>query len=216
MEIKAFINNEFSENCYVIYDKSSKEAAIIDPGMRYDQEKQNVASFVKSNSLSIKYILLTHSHVDHIFGSDFCVKEFGIEVYGNLEDQLGLPAPQVQSEMFGVGDSGFVPSITKKLEEGDELTFGNVTVKVIDCPGHSHHGLCFYCPNEKVVFTGDVLFNLSIGRSDFGSKFGGNGERLVTNIKNKLLILPDEVEVYPGHGPKTTIGFEKIHNPFLS
>ena len=215
MKIKVFINNEFSENCYIAYDEVSREAVIIDPGMRYEKEKKNVSDFVKTNSLTIKHILLTHYHVDHVFGCEFCTKEFGLGLTGSLEDQLGLPTPKMQSELFGVGDCGFIPSISADLHEGDELSFGNITVKVIDCPGHSHHGFCYYMPEEKILFTGDVLFNMSIGRSDFGEQFGGDGEALVENIKSKLLTLPEDVDVYPGHGPRTAIALEKSRNPFL-
>lgn len=215
MRIKVFINNEFGENCYVAYDETSKEAIIIDPGMRYDDEKQKVGDFVKTNNLIIKHILLTHSHVDHVYGCDCCSKEFNLPISGSLEDQLGLPTPQMQGELFGVGDCGFVPSIEIPLKEGDELAFGNLSIKVIDCPGHSHHGLCYYIPEAKVVFTGDVLFNMSVGRSDFGSQFGGDGAKLIENIKSKLLTLPQDVDIFPGHGPRSAIALEATRNPYL-
>ena len=215
MKIKVFINNEFGENCYVAFDESSKEAIIIDPGMVTEKEQQKVGSFVKDNELTIKHILLTHSHVDHVYGCSYCVKEFGLGITGSLEDQLSLPSAHLQAQLFGVTDCGTVPSITTNIGEGDTLQFGNLDIKVIDCPGHSHHGLCFYIPQAKVVFTGDVLFNMSVGRSDFGPKFGGDGAKLIENIKNKLLTLPSDVDVYPGHGPRTAIELEIKRNPYL-
>lgn len=215
MKIQAFRCNEFAENCYVAYDDESLEAFIVDPGMKYENEWQQVFNYVSEHKLNIKYIFVTHYHLDHIFGTGKCVEEFGVELSGSIEDQLGLPSPQIQSQMFGLPFSNTISSITNNIVEGDKLLLGSKIIEVIDCPGHSHHGLCFYVPSAKALFSGDVLFYCSIGRSDFGRQMGGDGMLLVEGITTKLLILPSDVVVYPGHGPITTIEKEIKHNPYI-
>ena len=215
MKVEQFRCNEFVENCYVAFDEETLEAVIIDPGMKYKQEWDSFRSFISDNNLNVKHILLTHYHLDHILGTGLCAKEYNLDLSGNLEDQLGLPTPEMQGQLFGLEFSNSIPGIRINLKEGDSISCGKYKIEVIDCPGHSHHGLCFYIPDAKVLFSGDVLFFCSIGRSDFGRSMGGDGQKLINGIVSKLLTLPADVIVYPGHGPQTSIGKETAYNPYI-
>lgn len=215
IEVVQFRCNEFVENCYVAYDVDTKEAIIIDPGMKYQQEWKQVKDFISNNALKPCHILLTHYHIDHILGTGLCAQEYNLQISGSLEDQLGLPTPEMQGSLFGLETDNKIERISIDLKEGDYITIGKSIIKVIDCPGHSFHGLCYYLPEEKILFTGDVLFYCSVGRSDFGEDMGCNGQRLVYDIATKLLVLPKDVTIYPGHGPKTSVGQEATYNPFI-
>lgn len=215
MKVVQFRCNEFAENCFIAYDEISLDAIIIDPGMKYAQEWDSVRNFISNNKLAVRHILLTHYHLDHILGTGLCSKEYNIDISGSLEDMLGLPSPVVQARMFGMEYSNSIIGISKNLKEGDVIQCVHHKIQVIDCPGHSHHGLCYYFPEDKILFTGDVLFYCSIGRSDFGEEMGGNGQLLVQGIVTKLLTLPSDVIVYPGHGPQTSIGKESTFNPYI-
>ena len=215
LKVEQFRCNEFAENCFVAYDEETKDAFIVDPGMKFEQEWKAVKSFVDERQLKISHILLTHYHIDHILGTGLCSEAFGIGVTGSLEDSLAMLIPRMQAVMFGMEYDNKIGRVEHDVKEGDVLVCGGHRIEVIDCPGHSFHGLCYYLPDDKIVFTGDVLFYGSIGRSDFGAKLGCDGERLVEGIKTKLMTLPDDVTVFPGHGPKTSIGLEKHHNPFV-
>ena len=207
--------NAFQENCYVVWDDATREALIIDPGFATEWEWQRVDSHLKQQQLTLTRMLLTHSHVDHCLGSAFAARAYGVEVCGSKEDQDHMPMAGTQARAFGLDVEPYWQPIDHDLREGDVLTLGDHRIEVIDCPGHSHHGLCDYLPETKMLFSGDVLFYCSVGRSDFGPAMGGNGPLLVQGIVQKLLTLPAEVKVYPGHGPQTTIGTEATYNPYL-
>lgn len=215
MKVAQFRCNEFAENCYVAYDEETKDAFIVDPGMKYEQEWNAVRNFVESNGLKVQHLLVTHYHIDHILGTQRCVDEYGVKVTGSLEESLALPEPRLQAIMFGLEYDCNIAIVKNDVKEGDVLCCGSHKIEVKDCPGHSFHGLCYYLPEDKIVFTGDVLFFCSIGRSDFGPEMGGDGNKLVEGIKTKLLTMPDDVTVFPGHGPKTNIGQEKRCNAFV-
>lgn len=215
MKIEQFVCNAFQENCYVAWDEATMKCAIIDPGMATEFEWAKVRDYIKSNGLKVEHILLTHSHIDHLLGTGFCAKEYGIEVSGSIIDQTHLPSPEKQASLFGIGLRTEPARITQSLHEGFDIKVGNLNVKVLDCPGHSFSGLCYYFASEGVLFTGDVLFQGSVGRSDFGAEMGCNGPQLSQAILHKLFVLPKETYVYPGHGPMTTIGYEYNYNPFV-
>lgn len=215
LHIEIFQCNPLQMNCHLVWDEASKEAFVIDPGFATQGEWQRVANRIESEHLTLKAVLLTHNHADHCMGSGFPVRSYQVDVYGSKEDQDHMPSVQVQAEVFGLGDELHWAPIAHNLNEGDTLMLGQNRVEVIDCPGHSHHGLCYYFPDEKKLFSGDVLFYCSVGRSDFGRAMGGNGPLLVKSVVEKLLTLPMEVVVYPGHGPQTTIGTEATYNPYL-
>lgn len=215
MQIKSFCFNPFQENTYVLYDEVSSEAWVIDPGMSNENEWNRLKISLSEDNLHVSKVLLTHCHVDHLMGTGFIRDAFGSEICGPLGDEGSLPSPKLQSQLFGVPLSTQPASISKNLCEGMELSFGSSKVLIFDCPGHSHHGLCYYLPTEKLLFTGDVLFFRSIGRFDFGASMGGNRQLLIESIVAKLMSLPSDVRVLPGHGPETSIGQEQRNNPYF-
>ncbi len=215
MNIKVFVNNPFQENTYVVSDPSSKECVVIDPGMSNEWEWSKVNAYIAEQQLSIKAVWLTHCHVDHEIGTGYLTKEYEVPVAGPLDDFVQLPSAQMQAQLFGVPFDQEVSPITRNINEGELLQLGANEVVVYDVPGHSHHGLCYYFKDEGVLFTGDVLFYGSVGRSDFGPAMGGNHELLIEGIRSKLMSLPPDTQVYPGHGPVTSISFEITRNPYI-
>lgn len=215
LKVSVFQCNAFQENCYLVWDEASRDAFVIDPGFASEWEWQRVAQQLQSSSLTLRAVLLTHNHADHCLGSAFPARLCQSEVCGSVEDQNHMPSVGAQAFAFGLDVSPQWSPITHDLHEGDSLQLGGSRVEVIDCPGHSHHGLCYYFPADKLLFSGDVLFYGSVGRSDFGPSMGGNGPLLRQSIIDKLLTLPADVIVYPGHGPQTTIGTESTYNPYL-
>lgn len=215
MEVRTFTCNPFWENTYVCYDPDSREAALIDPGCADESEWAPVAAFIKGEGLSVRHILLTHCHVDHTLGTAFATRAYGIGISGSLDDMLRLPDADVQARLFGIALAARPAAVVTDLHDGDVLSVGDHTVTILDIPGHSPHGLVYYLPDDGIAFTGDVLFEGSIGRSDFGPAFGCDGRALVEGIRTKLLVLPPATVVYPGHGGTTTIAAEISGNPFL-
>ena len=200
------------ENCYVIYDEASREAAVIDPGMYWDEEKRRFDTFIRENELKVKYMLCTHLHFDHIFGNPFIEKEFGIACEANDGDWPWAETIAERVARFGLRYKENIPALGRVLHDGDVITFGNQTLEAIHVPGHSPGSLAYYLRSENMLFSGDALFQGSIGRTDFAD---ADFDTLITSIKEKLFTLPDETVVYPGHAGTTTIGFEKQYNRFL-
>lgn len=212
MEIKRFEFNLFGENTYLIWDGATREAAVADPGMMSPDEYDEIANFISSNGLAPKFILLTHAHVDHTLGVDFLKKKYGIPVIGHKDDApLGQMRPQ-QAKMFHLPVDPEPLEPDRFISDGSKLKLGEEIIKVIATPGHSLGGVCYYIPESGFILTGDTLFQGSIGRTDLP---GGNQRQLIKSIKNKLMKLPADTVVYPGHGPATTIGREAVSNPFL-
>lgn len=211
ISIKIFTFNAYSENTYVLYDET-KECVIIDPGMYDGAEQNELATFIKAEALKPVLLLNTHCHLDHIFGNKFVFDTWGLKPQfhpGELPILQALPgyAPQMGFTRYELS-----PEPDTFLSETGTISFGNSTLQLIFAPGHSPAHLCFYSKADHFLIGGDVLFYGSIGRTDLP---GGNHQQLIQNIKEKLFVLPDDCKVYPGHGPATTIGFEKQHNPFF-
>lgn len=211
MTIKAFIFSPFQENTYLVYDET-REAIIIDAGMFYDKEKTQLAEFLKTNNLSLKRVINTHLHLDHQFGNKFLFDTYGLQPEACAEDEFLLENAHQSALMFGLPYKEAVQPIGKYIVEGDEISFGKNIFRCLAVPGHSPGSIAFYNEKEGVVFTGDALFNGSIGRTDLAR---GDYSTLIHSIQEKLITLPENTVVYSGHGPATTIGNEKKNNPYL-
>lgn len=210
IQIKSFICNPYQENTYLLFDES-KECVIIDPGMYTGQEQNAVLNFISEEKLKPVLLLNTHCHIDHVLGNKFIYDTFGLKPQlhkGELPVLFAVPgyAPQMGIRY----EVSPIPEVF--LEENGTINFGNSSLELIFAPGHSPAHLCFYSKADKFLIGGDVLFYGSIGRTDLP---GGNFDTLIKSIKEKVLVLPDDVTVYPGHGGDTTIGFEKRNNYYL-
>ncbi len=206
LTLKTFTVNPLGENCYILSDESL-QAVIIDNGAFYKEEKEAIINYIEENHLLPIRQILTHAHFDHIFGVADLYDFFGVKVDFHIaDDYLYYDIPSQLKTI--VGRTFPVKSAPKgiSLEEGDKITFGSHSIEVIYTPGHSRGGVCYYCNDEKILFSGDTLFREGMGRTDF---IGGDQVQLIHSIKNKILKIDEDVVVYPGHGPSTTIAHEK-------
>lgn len=206
----AFCFNPFQENTYLI--ASGSECVIIDPGCFEHYEKQELADFILENSLKPVRLLNTHCHIDHVLGNNFVCQKWNLKPELHKEDLSILQALPNYGHMFGVGGIEESPMPEKFLDEKDTIEFGNVKLDILFVPGHAPGHIVFVNHAEKYIIGGDCLFKESIGRTDLP---GGDHQTLLNSIREKLFTLPDDYTVYPGHGPETTIGFEKKYNPFV-
>lgn len=209
--INTFTYNGFQENTYVLTDETN-EAVIIDPGCYSTTEQTELYNFIKNDNLNPVKLLNTHCHIDHILGNNFVATKFGVELYIHQLDLPTLHATTEYGHLYGftVDKS---PEPAHFLKDGDVVKFGNSTLEVIFTPGHAPGHVVFVNHKQRFIINGDVLFRGSIGRTDLP---GGNHHTLIDSIKTKLFILPDDYVVHTGHGPTTTIGYEKKYNPFLN
>ncbi|MBD3628116.1 MBL fold metallo-hydrolase [Cyclobacterium sp.] len=210
LQIKSFTFNPFAENTYVLYDETG-EALIIDPGCYEKQEKGELFDFIASNGLEPVKLVNTHCHIDHVLGNAFIKNTYDIPLWYHKEEEVILRAVGSYAPNYGFAqyqDS----KADHYIKEGEWIKFGNNKLLCIWVPGHSPGHLVFYDEHTKSCIGGDALFKGSIGRTDLP---GGHHETLIQAIKTKLFVLPDEVTVYPGHGPETSIGEEKKTNPFV-
>ncbi|MDD2286260.1 MAG: MBL fold metallo-hydrolase [Paludibacter sp.] len=211
MTIKIFTFNPIQENTYVVHDETGK-AIVIDAGCCFENEKNALRSYIDDNKLTLVKVLNTHLHLDHQFGNKFLFDTYGIAPEAHGGDEFLLKRIVAGAVIYGFPVTEDAQPIGTYLQENQEINVGNITLKTIHIPGHSPGHLVFHNEKEKVLFAGDVLFNGSIGRTDLEQ---GDHATLIRNITEKLLILPDETVVYPGHGPATTIGKERVSNPYL-
>lgn len=193
-------------NTYLVVNEKEKHAFVIDPG----QDISGVTRRVQENSLTVEGILATHGHIDHVSGVTRLKSLYKVPFYCNRRDAELLQMIPSQAKMFGVANTG-IPEIDQYLPEDGEIELAGFRIKLLFTPGHSAGSISFQIGNT--VFSGDTLFNYSIGRTDLP---GGSYHTLIESIKTKILTLPDETAIYPGHGPGTTIGVEKKVNPFLN
>jgi glyoxylase-like metal-dependent hydrolase (beta-lactamase superfamily II) len=210
-QIKKFTFNPVQENTFVLYDETG-ECAIIDAGCYFENERKELNDFIAVNQLKPVKLINTHCHFDHIMGVTHCRAKYKLQFETHADEAILVEHAVDSGDMFGIPMEP-IDAPDFFFKEGDRLTFGNSYLEVIEAPGHSPGGVVFHNPEEKILIAGDVLFYGSIGRTDLP---GGSFERLVGNIQTKLLTLPEETLVYCGHGPETTIGFEKKNNPFLT
>lgn len=211
IDLKVFVNNPYQENTYILSD-NTKECVIIDPGMYTAAEQNAVVNYIKNQDLKPVLLLNTHCHIDHVLGNKFIFDQYGLKPQfheGELQMLQAVPAYAPQQGMR----YDLSPEPEVFLASSGKISFGKTDLDILFAPGHSPAHLCFYSKADALLIGGDVLFKGSIGRTDLP---GGNYEILMSSIKNQLFTLPDEVKVYPGHGPLTTIGFEKLYNPFFN
>ena len=203
--------NPFEENVLILVDEDTKDAIVIDPGMLYPEELQKFDEVIREEGLHLTQIVNTHQHLDHIFGANAVKDKYGIPLAASPSDDTFGQSIATHAARFGI-KAGAKPVVRDiALADGDTITVGKSTLHVLAVPGHTPGGLAFYCPEQKFIITGDSLFRGSIGRTDLG----GDQATLVSSIRSKLLTLPDDTTVIPGHGPTTTIGAEKRHNPYI-
>lgn len=201
--------NPFQENTYFLWDETGS-CAIIDPGCSNPNEEDMLIHFIESRELKPQIIINTHAHIDHILGNRFVADKYGIDLTLHKKDLPTLQAGKIVASQYGIPYK-VSPEPAEFLNEGPAVLFGNSEIEIVFTPGHSPGSVCLILRKEKKVIGGDVLFYNSIGRTDLP---GGNHEQLLDSIRRELYTLPDDFTVYPGHGPATSIGFEKQTNPF--
>lgn len=206
MKVHAFTVGPVQSNSYLLADEATREAALFDPGM----ESEPVAEVLARERLTLTAIINTHGHFDHVFGNAYFKAKTGAPLLMHRADLDLVKRLEEQSLYFGFRATPSPPP-DRFLEEGDEVRVGGIRLRVLHTPGHSPGGICLV--TDGTAFVGDTLFAGSIGRTDLP---GGSAETLLTSIREKLLTLPDDTVIYPGHGPATTIGHERRHNPFLT
>lgn len=204
--------NPLQENCYVVSDET-KECVIIDCGAYYEEEHEALQHYIDSNQLKPIHLLATHAHLDHNFGAVRLYHQYGLKVEICEEDKELLEhLPEQAKTLFGMTISEERPQVGRLLKDGDTITFGNHTLQVLQTPGHTHGSCLFYCEEEHTAFTGDTLFRMSIGRTDFAE---GSWVEMDNSLKNVISKLPKETVVLSGHGPQSTIADELQYNPYL-
>lgn len=214
MHLKHFVVNPFGVNAFVLSNDAG-EAILIDPSVSREAERRALADYISSNNLKVVRLLNTHLHLDHVLGNAFVERTYGVKPEAHEEDAFLLELQEEQSQMFGLPVEETSPALGDYLAEGDVVEIPGIFLRVFHIAGHSPGGLAFYCENPgevngkkapPLLFSGDILFAGSMGRSDL---FGGDEEALVSGIRSKLMTLPAETLVFPGHGPSTTIGDER-------
>lgn len=211
IKIKQFVFNHFDENTYIVWD-DSRECAIIDPGMNSDAENKKLSGFIADNQLVPKKVLLTHAHIDHVAGLRYVCETYCLPVTMHTDGQAFLHQAEAYGSAMGFGTKNMDDLQTEYITDNATINFGSSALKALYVPGHAAGSMAFVADSPKVVFTGDVLFRQSIGRTDLPT---GDYDMLMQMLRTKILILPHTCEVLPGHGPNTTIGDEINLNPFL-
>jgi hydroxyacylglutathione hydrolase len=210
LKIKVFTFSPIQENTYVLYNEKS-ECLIIDPGCYFPEEQQELKAFIDKNGLIPKMLLNTHCHLDHVFGNKFVSETWNLTLQLHPKEEIVLQFAPTSGLMYDMPFDNYQGELIY-LKEGEQITLGEDGLDIILAPGHSPGSICFYSKAQKFIIGGDVLFNGSIGRTDLPM---GDHQTLLNSIKQKLFVLPDDVVVYSGHGPETTIGNEKRYNPFV-
>lgn len=210
MQFHCFVTNPFYENTYLLWD-SNNIAVVIDPGFYSKDEEEIFLNFIRSKNLKLQGFLLTHAHIDHIFGSNFIYRNFGLLPRMNRKEEMIYRSAPVVAKMYGLNEFEY-PEPGEYIIEDTNINIGEMNFEVLFTPGHSPGSLSFYQSDKNYVISGDCLFDGSIGRTDLP---GGDYNTLIHSIKTTLLNLPENTTVYSGHGQSTTIRKEKVTNPFL-
>jgi glyoxylase-like metal-dependent hydrolase (beta-lactamase superfamily II) len=209
--VKSFEFNYFSVNTYVLHDETG-EAVLIDCGCFRREEEVKLSDYITANNLVLKHLLCTHLHLDHVFGNEFVSRTYGLKPQAHKADAEALPSAEEQARLFGLRDRIQSIPVERYIVGNETVKFGNSELTALLVPGHSPGSLLFYNRKNGFAVTGDVIFKGSIGRTDL---WGGNQEVLIAAIKDKILSLPGETILYPGHGPETNVIGESMNNPFL-
>lgn len=212
MKYISFTFNPLQENTYLLWDEQTLEAAIVDAGNWNRQEEQLLEGSIKAHGLKMKYALQTHAHFDHTFGLPFVSRTYGLKPVFHIDEAETYRQMPGMAAQFGLNIGGGMPPIGQLLNDGDVLRLGETAIRLIHTPGHTPGSSSFYIPDAQVLICGDTLFQGSIGRTDLP---GGDFEAEMDSIKNKLFNLPEETTVLCGHGPNTTIGWERQHNYYI-
>ncbi|MDB9881564.1 MBL fold metallo-hydrolase [Bacteroidia bacterium] len=200
----------FAENTYLLSDDENN-ALVIDPGMYHAEENTRFFEYVNAQGLKLTRMILTHAHLDHVFGVNWINKTYGLTAEVHAEDKFIYDNAAIVATQYGLQMETLVPPIVG-LENGSLITFGDDQLLISLVPGHSPGSVCFYSKENNFIIGGDVIFQGSIGRTDLP---GGSFDALINSIRTSVLSLPDDVVIYSGHGPITTIGQERVSNPFL-
>lgn len=206
MKIEKVVIGMIGTNCYIVENEETKECFLIDPAACPPE----LVTHIRQKGLHVQAILLTHGHFDHIMGIDGFLKEFPVPVYAHEEEKALLNDAELNAS--AEYSAGYTFSGAEYVRDGQILELAGIEIQVLYTPGHTIGGCCYYIQEEGVLFSGDTLFYGSTGRTDFPT---GSQSRLIRSIREKLLVLPDETKVYPGHMSETSIGFERMYNPYL-
>ncbi len=207
MKVGKFVLGPVATNCYIGINEETKECFIVDPATCPPE----FVSYIKNAGLTVKAVLLTHGHFDHIMGLDALLKEFSVPVYAHEAEREVLESEQLNSSASMLGQP-YSFSGADYVTNRQELRIAGFEILVIYTPGHTIGGCCYYIEKEKALFSGDTLFHGSVGRTDLPT---GSMGQLVSSVRDRLFVLPDDTQVYPGHMEETTIGYEKKYNPFI-
>lgn len=212
MKIERFEVNPFQENCFVVSDETG-EGIIIDCGAFFNEERRALVNYIKDNGISLKHLVATHGHIDHHFGNNTIYEEFGLKPEVYRDDEYLMGKLNKQAVEFCNYDLGYeMPPVGKYLNKDDTITFGNHSFSVIPTPGHTPGSMFLYCEQEHLAFSGDTLFKMSIGRTDFEL---GSYNDIKTSLQKIAKLLPPDTTILPGHGPKTTLAYEMQYNPYM-
>lgn len=211
LNIKSFEFSPIQENTYILYNEFN-DCLFIDPGCYFEEERDELVQFVNKHKLQPKMLLNTHCHLDHVFGNKFIAEKYQLGLHLHEGEVPVLNFAPTSGLMYNLPFDNYDGKF-HFLQEGDTIQLGNDQLSVLFTPGHSPASLSFYCEAQGFLISGDVLFKQSIGRTDLP---GGDYETLISSIKEKLLVLPDDTVVYSGHGAPTSIGYEKRNNPYLT
>ena len=212
MKIAVFPLILFQVNCYVVYDPVEKKAAIVDPGIVDNREIDSIDRFLAEHSLQVVAVINTHLHIDHVLANSGLAQKYGVPVMAHPDDAFLGDRLAEQARQFGLPFRLENAGVTHHLSDGEIIPVGSGSLEVIHLPGHSPGGIGLYDAQGGFIITGDTLFQGSVGRTDLP---GGDMGRLLESVRKRIYPLPDDTVVYPGHGPATTIGREKLSNPFL-
>jgi glyoxylase-like metal-dependent hydrolase (beta-lactamase superfamily II) len=211
IQIAMFTFSPIEENTYLLYNETG-QAVLVDPGCYFQEEKEELAAFIESHQLKLEKLLQTHCHLDHVFGLKWAAEQWQLQPHLHANEEKVLQWAPASGKMWNLPFDNYEGPV-HHLQAGQEIRMGNDTLTVLFAPGHSPGHVCFYCKAQGFVIGGDVLFQGSIGRTDLP---GGSHWQLLDSIRTQLFTLPEEIVVYSGHGPATTIGEEKRSNPFFN